>query len=121
MCVLSLPDLRRVSSAPLAAAEVIPRAVLLCAFEGVSYLLAGLGDGQLFTFAVNDDGALGDGKRLSLGTQPITLRTFRNKNTTHVFAGSDRPTVIYSSNRKLIYSSVNLREVLHMCPFNCDA
>ena len=38
-----------------------------------------------------------------------------------MFAGSDRPTVIYSQNKKLIYSNVNLREVLHMCAFNCDA
>jgi DNA damage-binding protein 1 len=45
VCVLSMPDLRKVSSAPLASAEVIPRAVLLCAFEGTPYLLAGLGDG----------------------------------------------------------------------------
>jgi DNA damage-binding protein 1 len=69
-------------------------------------------DGQLFTFGLDgDSGELGDSKTLSLGTQPITLRTFRNKNTTHVFAGSDRPTVIYSNNNKLIYSNVNLREV----------
>ena len=120
--VLSMPDLSEVSKAPIASAEVIPRAVMLCAFEEVPYLLAGLGDGQLFTFNLDGKtGELGDSKKLSLGTQPITLRTFRNKNTTHVFAGSDRPTVIYSNNRKLIYSNVNLREVLHMCPFNCDA
>jgi DNA damage-binding protein 1 len=43
--------------------------------------------------------------------QPITLSTFRSKNTTHVFAASDRPTVIYSSNKKVLYSNVNLREV----------
>ena len=75
------------SASPLAPAEVIPRSVLLCAFEGVPYLLAGLGDGQLFTFIVDEaSGELGDRKQLSLGTQPITLRTFRNKTTTHVFA-----------------------------------
>ncbi|CAL5407165.1 unnamed protein product [Camellia sinensis] len=34
---------------------------------------------------------------LSLGTQPITLCTFSSKNTTHVFAALDKPTVMYSN------------------------
>lgn len=66
-------------------------------------------------------GELTDRKKVSLGTQPITLQTFSSKDTTHVFAASDRPTVIYSSNKKLLYSNVNLKEVSHMCPFNSAA
>ncbi|KAF3664073.1 DNA damage-binding protein 1 [Capsicum annuum] len=66
-------------------------------------------------------GELTDRKKVSLGTQPITLRTFSSKDATHVFAASDRPTVIYSSNKKLLYSNVNLKEVSHMCPFNVAA
>ncbi|XP_058071572.1 DNA damage-binding protein 1 isoform X2 [Magnolia sinica] len=88
----------------------------------VSYLLCALGDGHLFNFLLNmNTGELSDRKKVSLGTQPITLRTFSSKNTTHVFAASDRPTVIYSSNKKLLYSNVNLKEVSHMCPFNSAA
>lgn len=85
----------------------------------IPYLLCALGDGHLFNFLLDvHTGQLSDRKKVSLGTQPITLRTFRSKNATHVFAASDRPTVIYSSNRKLLYSNVNLKEVNHMCPFN---
>lgn len=85
-------------------------------------MLCALGDGHLFNFLLNmTTGELSDRKKVSLGTQPITLRTFSSKDTTHVFAASDRPTVIYSSNRKLLYSNVNLKEVSHMCPFNCAA
>lgn len=99
--------------------NVPPRSVLLCRFEGIAYLLCGLGDGHLFNFILNmSTGELSDRKKISLGTKAITLRTFRSKSTTHVFAASDRPTVIYSSNRKLLYSNVNLKEVNHMCPFN---
>jgi len=47
--------------------------------------------------------------------------TWRALSGSPYLAGSDRPTVIYSNNKKLIYSNVNLREVLHMCPFNSDA
>ncbi|MED6122642.1 DNA damage-binding protein 1a [Stylosanthes scabra] len=101
----------------------IPRSVCLCAFEGISYLLCALGDGHLLNFLLNTStGELTDRKKVSLGTQPITLRTFSSKNTTHVFAASDRPTVIYySSNKKLLYSNVNLKEVSHMCLFNSAA
>ncbi len=82
-------------------------------------MLCALGDGHLFNFMLNPStGELSDRKKISLGTQPIALRTFRSKNATHVFAASDRPTVIYSSNKKLLYSNVNLKEVNHMCPFN---
>lgn len=48
-------------------------------------------------------------KKVTLGTQPIVLRTFKSVITTNVFACSDRPTVIYSSNRKLVFSNVNLK------------
>ena len=64
----------------------------------VSYLLCALGDGHLFSFLLNPStGELTDRKKVSLGTQPISLRTFSSKGATHVFASSDRPTVIYSS------------------------
>lgn len=88
----------------------------------ISYLLCALGDGHLLNFVLNtSNGELTDRKKVSLGTQPIALRTFSSKNASHVFAASDRPTVVYSSNKKLLYSNVNLKEVSHMCPFNSAA
>ncbi|KAK9153316.1 hypothetical protein Sjap_000796 [Stephania japonica] len=117
----SLPGLELIAKEQLGG-EIIPRSVLLCTFEGVSYLLCALGDGHLFNFVLNlSTGELTDRKKVSLGTQPIMLRTFTSKSTTYVFAASDRPTVIYSSNKKLLYSNVNLKEVSHMCPFNSAA
>uniref|UniRef100_A0A1J3CXS5 DNA damage-binding protein 1 n=1 Tax=Noccaea caerulescens TaxID=107243 RepID=A0A1J3CXS5_NOCCA len=119
--VFSLPELTLITKEQLGG-EIIPRSVLLCAFEGISYLLCALGDGHLLNFQLDTTtGQLKDRKKVSLGTQPITLRTFSSKNATHVFAASDRPTVIYSSNKKLLYSNVNLKEVSHMCPFNSAA
>ncbi|KAG6407151.1 hypothetical protein SASPL_130135 [Salvia splendens] len=119
--IFSLPDLNLITKEHLGG-EIIPRSVLLCSFEGISYLLCALGDGHLLNFVLTtSNGALSDRKKVSLGTQPITLRTFSSKNATHVFAASDRPTVIYSSNKKLLYSNVNLKEVSYMCPFNTAA
>lgn len=70
------------------------------------------GDGKLFNFHINSaDGALTDRKVISLGTKPISLHCFRSNNTSYVFAASDRPTIIYSNNQKLLYSNLNEDEV----------
>ncbi len=46
-------------------------------FEGTNYLLCALGDGSLFYFVLNGQGALTDKKKVTLGTQPTVLRKFR--------------------------------------------
>ncbi|CAB1339654.1 unnamed protein product [Coregonus sp. 'balchen'] len=80
-------------------------------FEGSFYLLCALGDGALFYFGLDlTTGVLSERKKVTLGTQPTVLRTFRSLSTSNVFACSDRPTVIYSSNHKLVFSNVNLKE-----------
>jgi hypothetical protein len=53
-----------------------PRSVLFARFEGVTYLLCGLGDGHLLTWRVEGEG-LAERKKLALGTKPVTLRTFK--------------------------------------------
>ncbi|KAI8360101.1 DNA damage-binding protein 1-like protein [Mortierella sp. GBAus27b] len=127
--LIRLPTMQILSSHDLPG-EILPRSLLLSRFEGVPYLLVGLGDGQLLTFAL--DAALSTlptPKRISLGTQPILLRPISSSNganaegasSSHVFACSDRPTVIYSSNRKLLFSNVNLKQVVTVAPFNCAA
>jgi DNA damage-binding protein 1 len=119
--VCRLPDLQVVCTVPLGV-DVIPRSSLICRLEGVLYCMVALGDGHLFTFVVEEknDYRLTDRKKVSLGTQPMTLKLFTTNGSDHVFAASDRPTVIYSSNKKLLYSNVNLREVSHMSSFNSE-
>ena len=59
--------------------------LFLSASFQISYLLCALGDGHLLNFLLNmSTGELMNRKKVSLGTQPITLRTFSSKNTTHV-------------------------------------
>lgn len=120
-CILRLPDLSEVFKENLGG-EIIPRSVLMACFEGHSYLLCALGDGSMFYFLLHkDSGTLTDKKKVTLGTQPTALRTFKSLSTTNVFACSDRPTVIYSSNHKLVFSNVNMKEVNHMCSLNAEA
>ncbi|CAH1637547.1 unnamed protein product [Spodoptera littoralis] len=119
--VLKLPDLRPLHTEKLSG-EIIPRSLLICVLEGVCYLLCALGDGSMFYFTVDQDtGVLTNKKKVTLGTQPTVLRSFRSLSTTNIFACSDRPTVIFSSNHKLVFSNVNLKEVTHMCSLNAQA
>ena len=106
--------------------EVIPRSLLFASFEGASrhYLLCALGDGKLVSFALDLTGAgggeavaLGERKVAALGTQPLSLVGFECQGSPHVFASSDRPAVVHSANGKLLYASVNIKEVAHMAPF----
>ncbi|KAI4468344.1 dna repair/rna processing cpsf family [Holotrichia oblita] len=119
--ILRLPDLIESTKESLGG-EIIARSVLMTQFEGHNYLLCALGDGSMFYFTLNkESGTLSDKKKVTLGTQPTVLRTFRSLSTSNVFACSDRPTVIYSSNHKLVFSNVNMREVNHMCSLNAEA
>ncbi|CAI5722603.1 unnamed protein product [Hyaloperonospora brassicae] len=119
--VLRLPVLEKLTTDSLGT-DLLPRSVLCNTFEGKDYLLVGLGDGSLVNYELNvEQGTLGTRKRVSLGSQPLTLSTFRSKNMTHVFAACDRPTVIYSNNNKLLYSNINSKEVNVMCPFDSES
>lgn len=119
--ILQIPNLEEVHRESLGG-EVISRSILMCSFEGTSYLLCALGDGSLFYFLLDKfTGHLSEKKKVTLGTQPIILRAFKSMSTTNVFACSDRPTVIYSSNHKLVFSNVNLKLVNHMCSINTEA
>ncbi|XP_036390837.1 DNA damage-binding protein 1 [Megalops cyprinoides] len=118
--ILKLPSFSTVHTEMLGG-EIIPRSILMTTFEGSHYLLCALGDGALFYFGLDlQSGVLSERKKVTLGTQPTVLRTFRSLSTSNVFACSDRPTVIYSSNHKLVFSNVNLKEVNYMCPLNSE-
>lgn len=120
-CILRLPNLEFVHTEKLGG-EIIPRSILMACFEGIVYLLCALGDGSMFYFVLDRaTNRLTDQKKVTLGTQPTILKTFRSLSTTNVFACSDRPTVIYSSNHKLVFSNVNLKEVNHMCSLNAES
>ncbi|CAD7703040.1 unnamed protein product, partial [Ostreobium quekettii] len=117
--VYSLPSLTLLSKQELSS-EVIPRSVLFGNFDGSAFLLCAMGDGGLFTWRVDpENGDLSDRKKMTLGTKPVTLTRFRSKGTSHVFAASDRPTIIYNANRKLLYSNLNENDVNFLASFNC--
>ncbi|OQR96245.1 DNA damage-binding protein [Achlya hypogyna] len=117
--LLALPSLTLAVKQPLGG-DVLPRSLLSIGFDGTPHLLVGMGDGTLLVYLVGAAG-LSPLKRISLGSQPILLSAFRSKDVLHVFAASDRPTVIYATNGKLLFSNVNAKEVNVMCPFDSPA
>ncbi|CAH1420564.1 unnamed protein product [Lactuca virosa] len=118
--ILSLPDLNLITKKYFDPKSIRPCSVLFCALEEICYLFCAVEDGHLFHFELDTSNKLQltHMKEVSLGTQRLSLEAFSVKDRRHVFVACDSPRVIYSSNKKLVYSSVNREEVGHVCPFS---
>lgn len=118
--IYSLPEITELYR-ELLNSDMIPRSIITAKFEDSYYLLCALGDGSVYYFNLNPlSGALTNCKKVTLGTYETILRPFKSQSTTSIFACSDRPTVIYSSNNKLVFSNVNLKEVNYMCSLDTN-
>ncbi|KAJ2715873.1 hypothetical protein H4R19_000960 [Coemansia spiralis] len=111
-----------------------PRSVLMCTLGGTPYLLAGLGDGQLHQFALQqgpEDGAalaVREHKCIALGAGPLMLAPFDNGGAPSVFAAGDHSAVLFADRHratseadslraaKLIYANVDVRGIQRMAP-----
>ncbi len=105
-------------------------------FDSQPYVVISLADGPIVYYLLDiEQGILYERKKVALGTKPTTLticqRTDLSPNVTTssndpsqqrtvLFACSDRPSVISSSNTKLVFSAVNLREIVCMCSFHSE-
>ncbi|TMS39909.1 hypothetical protein L596_006364 [Steinernema carpocapsae] len=92
------------------------RTILMIRMESTPYVLVSLADGSIHYFIADfEHGSLVEHKKATLGTLPIKLVKFYSHGHATVFACGDRPTVLFSSSRKLVFSSVNLKLVETMC------
>eukprot|EP01091_Cochliopodium_minus_P000594 TRINITY_DN1052_c0_g2_i2.p1 TRINITY_DN1052_c0_g2~~TRINITY_DN1052_c0_g2_i2.p1 ORF type:complete len:680 (-),score=176.68 TRINITY_DN1052_c0_g2_i2:1364-3403(-) len=106
--ILKLPSLEVISKIELGG-DAIPRSILFNTFEGQDYIFIGMGDGNLFNYKFDRKTLeFHDKKKIGIASQPITLQPFNSNGVTNIFAASDRPTVIYSSNKKILFSNVSL-------------
>jgi len=138
--VLDATTLVELIMEPLGGA-VIPRSLAFAPFGDSLHLLCALGDGHLVTFTVEQGGVvamddaplaapaiaatfdaprLTERKMVALGTKPIALTPFHSHGGLHVFAASDRPSIIHAASGKLVYANVNLKDATHMTPFDAD-
>ena len=126
--ILKLPDLTE-SCKEFLGSEVIPRSIVIEILEYLPYLFVSLGDGSVVSYIIGmcneNDYSLTERRKVVLGTQPTILKKFKssknNDITNNLFACSDRPSVISTNNQKLVYSSVNLKQVEYMCPINSSS
>jgi DNA damage-binding protein 1 len=109
--------------------DIIPRSILIENLESIEYLFVSLGDGSVISFVINRikqsdkkvTYELCERRKVVLGTQPTILKRFQTEKpilSNNIFACSDRPSVISTTNQKLVYSSVNLKQVEYMCQLN---
>jgi DNA damage-binding protein 1 len=97
-------------------------------FDFQAYVFVSLADGPIVYYLFDTEhGLLYERKKVSLGTKPTTLTichqtdvSSTSNSRTVLFACSDHPSVISSSNNKIIFSSVNLREIVCMCSLNSE-
>lgn len=120
--------------------DTLPRSVTMVTFDSQPYVVVSLADGPVVYYLFDpEQGLLYERKKVALGTKPTTLTICQRTDfasssassssstsndlasqRTVLFACSDRPSVISSSNTKLVFSAVNLREVVCMCSFNSE-
>lgn len=137
--IYRLPTLDVLHKEPLTS-DTLPRSVVMITFDNQPYVIISLADGPIvYYFLDYEQGILYERKKVALGTKPTTLTVCQRADLTLnsssssssmpvdstiqrtvLFACSDRPTVISSSNSKLIFSAVNLREIVCMCSFNSE-
>lgn len=121
MEVLQLPDLKTVCQTNLPS-KIVPRSVVATCIEEVHYLLVAFGDGALIYYVFDiKSGTHGEAKKSSVGTRPPSLHRVRNKNRQHLFVCSDRPVIIFSSSKKLVFSNVNVKVVNTVCSLSSSA
>lgn len=125
--VLDAPTLSQAESIEIGT-KFLPRSVVTVSMSDShgttsSFLLIGLGDGSLVSYAYQKSGKPGarldnsTRKAVTLGSRPITLAKFQTAgnqeagvpSTQAVLAISDRSTVISLAGSKLAYSSVNTK------------
>ncbi|KAG0134320.1 mono-functional DNA-alkylating methyl methanesulfonate N-term-domain-containing protein [Tuber indicum] len=99
-----------------------PRSLLFARLleNGPPTLLVALGDGSMFTFALNETTCgLSERKHIILGAQPIRFQSIPGGNGgVTVFATCDHPSVIYGSDGRIVYASVTADKPTYVTSFN---
>ncbi|KAI8336233.1 CPSF A subunit region-domain-containing protein [Chlamydoabsidia padenii] len=114
--VLRLPTLAVVDKVALS--NTVPRNILFQTLEGITYLFVAMGDGMMAHYTLTDGMKLGQRKMITLGTRSTSLYSLTYRGENVVFAASDRPTMISSARKRLVYSTVNLKDVKSFALFN---
>lgn len=107
----------------------VPRSILIADVlpNATPILFVSMADGTVVTFSFNINQLELEGmNRILLGSEPVFLkslpRTSENgQKIVNVFASCEQPSLIYSSEGRLLYSAINSDQAARICPFNSAA
>ncbi|KAL9109514.1 MAG: hypothetical protein Q9227_005849 [Pyrenula ochraceoflavens] len=104
----------------------IPRSILLAQIypgDAPATLFVAMADGSIITFAFDQvHNSLSGMNQIILGSEPVVFKKIpRGTGIDNVFASCEQPSLIYSSEGRLIYSAVNGDNASRVCHFNSHA
>ncbi|KKY25033.1 putative uv-damaged dna binding [Phaeomoniella chlamydospora] len=103
----------------------IPRSVLVANIlvDGPPTLFIAMADGTVVTFIFDpEEGTLSGSNRIILGSEPVSFKKLpRGNGQSNVFATCEQPSLIYTSEDRVIYSAVNADKASRVCHFNSEA
>ena len=125
--VLSLPDLNPITTAQVSDNLIsVPRNLLVTQFFESPHsptLLVAMADGNVVTFDIElPKYRLSSKKSTILGTQEATFRAIpRDNGLFSVFAICEHPSLIYTSEGRIVYSAVTAEKAVSVCPLDTAA
>lgn len=107
----------------------IPRSVLVANVlpNAPPTLFAAMADGTVLSYSFDaGKNSLFGMTRILLGTEPVVFKQLPKENgsrstLSNVFASCEQPSLIYSSEGRIIYSAVNAESASRVCSFNSEA
>ncbi|KAI1579708.1 MMS1-N multi-domain protein [Pyrenophora tritici-repentis] len=124
LAICSLDTLEPVKTVQISD-DSVPRSLLLTQiFPGQPpSLFVALADGNVVTYAFDPSThELSGRKSIVLGTREATFRALpRGDGLFNVFATCEHPSLIYSSEGRLVYSAVTAEKATTVCPFDSEA
>lgn len=102
----------------------IPRSVLVAnVLSEAPTLFVAMADGTVVTFTIDlTRNTLSAMTKILLGTEPVVFKALPNPSgLTNIFASCEQPSLIYSSEGRVVYSAVSSDKASRVCYFNSPA
>lgn len=107
----------------------IPRSVLVANVlpDAPPTLFVAMADGTVLSFSFDvSNNSLSGMTRILLGTEPVFFKQLPKDNDpgstlSNVFASCEQPSLVYSSEGRIVYSAVNADSASRVCSFNSEA
>lgn len=116
--VLHSENLRRTEDDAIVPRDVVLARVLPADVAGPT-LFVSMDDGEVVTFTLNDAAKLSTRKSVVLGTRQARFHVLPQPGgVANIFVTSEHSSLIYGSDKRVIYSAVTAKSATYVCPFD---